>query len=97
MARLILQYRAHIVVGERGRLLRIVPEVVHDAPVAVHAAQAAIERADPQHAAAVFHDSRDARAAQGAGIARLVLEMQEGAPPGLQAIEAVEGSHPQAP
>ena len=50
--------------------MRIVTEALHDAPFAVHAIEAAIERADPQSAAAVLEHLRDEIAGQGCGAAR---------------------------
>src|SRR5256885_16767872 len=89
--------RAHIVVGERGRLRRIVTKDLRHPAVAVHAIQTRIEGADPQRAAVILEQPRDLVAAERAQIAGLVTKMDERTVLGLPAVEPDLRAHPQRP
>ncbi len=54
---LVLERCPHIVIGERRALVRIVTKTLQDAAIMIHSIQAAVERADPQGAAAILEDA----------------------------------------
>ena len=97
MTGLILQDRAHVVAGERGRLRRIVPEDLRHLALAIHPVKTPIEGADPEGAALVLEHPGDLIAAQGARIAGLVTIMDERALLGLPAVEPDFRADPQHP
>ncbi len=91
---LVLENGAHVIARQRAGILRIVTIDRRDVAAAVHQVQPTIDARHPQRAAAILQYMRNARAAQGAGIARQVAQMREAVLLRLPAIQAREGRHP---
>ncbi len=96
-ASLILKQCTNVVAGERGRLMRLVPESLYHPPFAIEPVETAIERRDPIRTAAIFDDARNLVAGECPGIAILVFEMFERMLLGEPAIEADVSSDPHGP
>src|ERR1700722_4332599 len=93
---LILEEGPDLVSAERRLAQRIMAEYLHDAPVALHACEAAIEGSHPKRSAAVLEHTGNLIAAKCARIGRPVTEVREAAA-GQRPVEAGLGADPDGP